>query len=83
MELLQHGHHCSERSLDRRDARLSTTDRRPPQTIPLPQATAREAAKTLAAVRDASDLRARLEETEVRPIHWFPYDRAGVVNADP
>ena len=20
---------------------------------------------------------------EVRPIHWFPYDRAGVVNADP
>jgi hypothetical protein len=55
----------------------------PPQTIPLPQATAREAAKTLAAVRDKSDLRARLEETEVRPIHWFPYDRAGVVNAVP
>jgi hypothetical protein len=20
---------------------------------------------------------------EVRPIHWSPYDRAGVVNADP
>ena len=22
-------------------------------------------------------------ETEVRPIHWYPYDRVGVVNADP
>ncbi|EEH51553.1 molybdopterin synthase [Micromonas pusilla CCMP1545] len=22
-------------------------------------------------------------EYEVRPIHWFPYDRVGVVNADP
>ena len=22
-------------------------------------------------------------ETEVRSIHWFPYDRVGVVNADP
>ena len=22
-------------------------------------------------------------ETEVRPIHWSPYDRVGVVNADP
>jgi hypothetical protein len=21
--------------------------------------------------------------TEVRSIHWFPYDRVGVVNADP
>ena len=22
-------------------------------------------------------------EREVRPIHWSPYDRVGVVNADP
>ena len=26
---------------------------------------------------------ARTRETEVRSIHWSPYDRVGVVNADP
>jgi hypothetical protein len=24
-----------------------------------------------------------MSETEVRSIHWFPYDRVRVVNADP
>ena len=25
----------------------------------------------------------KLKKTEARPIHWFPYERVGVVNADP
>jgi len=28
-------------------------------------------------------MRQHLSEDEVRPIHWSPYDRVGVVNADP
>ena len=28
-------------------------------------------------------LTVRLSELQVRSIHWFPYDRVGVVNADP
>ena len=33
----------------------------------------------------AARLRARVAEleSEVRSIHWSPYDRVGVVNADP
>jgi hypothetical protein len=33
--------------------------------------------------RKTSDLRAAGLRPEVRSIHWSPYDRVGVVNADP
>jgi hypothetical protein len=35
-----------------------------------------------AAARDALEAKKALED-EVRTIHWSPYDRVGVVNADP
>ena len=33
--------------------------------------------------RDTDERRGAWRETQARSIHWFPYDRVGVVNADP
>jgi hypothetical protein len=46
-------------------------------------------AEAKAKVRDAADalladVEAAMEaEFQARSVHWFPYDRVGVVNADP
>ena len=34
-------------------------------------------------VEPATSISASGDENQVRSIHWFPYDRVGVVNADP
>ena len=40
-------------------------------------------ARTRAAGATALEAKNALLRTRVRPIHWSPYDRVGVVNADP
>ena len=48
------------------------------------QRVATDAAETARAKRDSAlEVGAGLGGYQVRSIHWFPYDRVGVVNADP
>jgi hypothetical protein len=57
----------------------------PPSSSPSPSPSSPKRQRLANARRRAvsRSLAARLSFIEVRSIHWFPYDRVGVVNADP
>ena len=66
---------AAEKELD--DAAAMKEDRREAMLN-----TSRKMAETARAYFAEQEAR-EAERVEVRSIHWFPYDRAGVVNADP